>query len=175
MGSQDWYSVRMEARAPEGARVFVSHNSASDHFMQLLEKFDGIVSADAHSWAATVSIDVASPLEAAFIAFETVLGMAEKAGMPEWPIVRTEVVRQDVLDAENEVPRLPDIVSVPEVAAILDVSKQRVHELAAGHAEFPEPVYELSTGRLWLRAAIEAFAQRWERKPGRPRKAAAAG
>jgi hypothetical protein len=164
----------MEARAPSAAPVFVSHDSASDHFMQLLVAFDGIVSADERSWAATVSVDAVSPLDAAFAASETVRRMAEKAGMPAWPIVRTEVVRQDVLHAENEAPRLPDIVSVPEVAVILDVSRQRVHELAR-HTGFPEPVYELPTGRLWLRAAVEAFAQRWERKPGRPRKSAAAG
>lgn len=36
------------------------------------------------------------------------------------------------------------------------------------------PGYELRTGKLWLREAIEAFGQRWERKPGRPRKAVAA-
>jgi hypothetical protein len=37
-----------------------------------------------------------------------------------------------------------------------------------GAYAFPEPVYELRTGKLWLRAAIEAFASR-QRKPGRPR------
>jgi len=181
MGNWDWYSVRFEARAPENGRDVMSHpgaggeafGGADDELMQMLEKHDGIVSAGANSWAVTVSVEAGSPVEAAFIAFRTVLEAAEKAGMPPWPIVSTDVTRQDVLDAENEKPVLPDIVSVPEVAEILLVSPQRVHELAHGHSGFPEPVYELRTGRLWLRDAIKAFAERWERKPGRPRKAAA--
>jgi hypothetical protein len=50
------------------------------------------------------------------------------------------------------------------------VSTQRLHELATGKAGFPEPIYELRTGKLWLRSAIEAFGRQWERKPGRPRR-----
>jgi hypothetical protein len=97
--------------------------------------------------------------------------MAANADMPAWPVVRAEAIRQDVLEAENRRPTLPELVSAPEAADILGVSSQRVHELAAGKADFPEPVYELRTGKLWLRDAIEAFGRRWERKPGRPSKA----
>jgi len=32
---------------------------------------------------------------------------------------------------------------------------------------------ELRAGKLWLKDAIEAFGRRWDRKPGRPRAAAA--
>jgi hypothetical protein len=53
------------------------------------------------------------------------------------------------------------------------VSAQRVHELAADHASFPEAVYELRTGKLWLRDAIITFGERWQRRPGRPRKVTA--
>jgi hypothetical protein len=172
MEGWDWYSVHLEARAPGNTPEAGPSESVTDAFMDLLEKHDGIVSADAQSWAATVSVEAATALEAAFLGYRRVMEMAEKADMPGWPIVRTEVTRHDVLDAESERPGLPEVVSVPEVAEILGVSPQRVHELAAGHAGFPEPVYELRTGRLWLRDAIEAFAQRWERKPGRPRAAA---
>lgn len=100
--------------------------------------------------------------------------MAGQADMPAWPVVRVEAIRQDVLEVENSRPTLPELVSAPEVADILGVSSQRVHELAANKADFPEPVYELRTGKVWLRDAIEAFGRRWERKPGRPSKAVAA-
>jgi hypothetical protein len=83
--------------------------------------------------------------------------------------VRLEAVRHDVLDAENARPTLPPLVSAPEAAEILRVSAQRIHELAAANSRFPEAAYELRTGKLWLRDAVVAFAQRWERKPGRPR------
>ncbi len=102
------------------------------------------------------------------------LKMADKADMPAWPVVRAEAIRQDVLEAENSRPTLPELVSAPEAADILGVSPQRVHELAASKADFPEPMYELRTGKLWLRDAIEAFGRRWERKPGRPSKATSA-
>lgn len=32
--------------------------------------------------------------------------------MPSWPFARAEAVRQDVLDAENAKPTLPELVSV---------------------------------------------------------------
>src|SRR5262249_45645432 len=95
--------------------------------------------------------------------------LAAKAGMPCWPLVRLEAVREDVLDEEIGRPTLPDLVSVPEAAEILGVSPQRVHELAAsGNREFPEPVYDLKAGKLWLRHAMEAYAEARDRKPGRP-------
>jgi hypothetical protein len=89
--------------------------------------------------------------------------------MPSWPIARAEAVRQDVLDAENARPTLPELVSVPEAAEILGVSPQRVRELTVTNPGFPEPMYELRTGKLWLRDAIDVFARR-DRKPGRPPK-----
>jgi hypothetical protein len=142
--------------------------------MDLLAGYDGIVSAGAGSWDATISIHATGSRAAVLDGSEIIESQAAKAGMPHWPAVRLEAVRQDVLEAENARPTLPDLVSGPEAAEILGVSAQRLHELAAGHAGFPEPMYELRAGRLWLRDAIEAFAMRWERKPGRPRKPAAA-
>ena len=54
-------------------------------------------------------------------------------------------------------------------AEILGVSPQRVRELAVTNPAFPEPMYELRTGKLWLRDALDIFARR-DRKPGRPPK-----
>lgn len=45
-----------------------------------------------------------------------------------------------------------------EVAALLRVSRQRVHRLAK-RADFPEPVAVLSQGKVWERAAVEAWAR----------------
>ena len=76
-----------------------------------------------------------------------------------------------MLDAANARPTLPELVSLlPEAAELLGVSPQRVREISANHAGFPAPMCELATGKLWLEEAIDAFAQPWERKPGRPRK-----
>lgn len=72
--------------------------------------------------------------------------------------------------AELERPTLPALVSGPEVAEILGITRQRVHQLAHERADFPEPAYQLGVGRLWFRAGIERFAEQWQRRPGRPRK-----
>lgn len=131
---------------------------------------DGIVSAGIGTWGATFSVQAPSAWEAVMHGAPLAEKLACKAGMPSWPLVRAEVVRQDVLEAQNARPTLPELVSVPEAAEILGVSPQRVRELAADNASFPEPMYELRTGKLWLRDAIDAFARR-VRKPGRPPKA----
>ncbi|MGH8825173.1 MAG: helix-turn-helix transcriptional regulator [Jiangellaceae bacterium] len=64
-------------------------------------------------------------------------------------------------------PNVPEIVSAAEAADILGVSRQRLHQLRR-HPRFPAPLYELRTGPLWTRDAIEWFVGVWERKPGRP-------
>lgn len=170
----DWYSTHVLTQAPDGNSGIVPDENAADTLMDLLTGHDGIVSSGAGSWSAIVSMQAPGATEAAVSGAGLIGTMAAKAGMPSWPVVRVEAVRHDVLDAENAKPTLPELVSAPEAGEILGVSPQRVHELAAGRPGFPEPVYELRTGKLWLREAIEAFGQRWERKPGRPRKAVAA-
>jgi hypothetical protein len=166
--SCDWYSVRLETRAP--AEEFeVTADDAADELMALLEDHGGVVSSGTGTWSATISAQAADAVEAVAYGSTLIEKMAAKADMPTWPVIRAEAVRQDVLDAENSRPTLPELVSAPEAADILGVSPQRLHELVMGKAEFPEPMYELRTGKLWLRHAIEEFGRHRERKPGRPR------
>jgi hypothetical protein len=164
--SETWYSVHVQARAPAGALADVS-DDAADALMDLLEDASGVVSTGDGSWDATVSVEAYDALDATHKAATLIHEMAWKAEMPSWPAVRAEAVRQDVLDAENARPTLPDLVSVPEAAEILGVSPQRAHELA-GSTSFPKPMYELRTGKLWLKTAIDAYAEHRQRKPGRP-------
>ena len=63
-----------------------------------------------------------------------------------------------------------DLVSVPEVAEILGVSRQRVHQLIHAYDDFPEPEAELAVGRIWQRAAIDKWARAHPRRTGRPPK-----
>jgi hypothetical protein len=163
-----WFSVHVQARAPQGAPHAVIDDAAADRLMDLLAEHDGIVSSGARQWDATLGLEEPDPIRAAAVAAALLETLAAKAGMPHWPMVRVEAVREDVLEEENAQPTLPDLVSTPEAAEILGVSAQRLRELAAGNKEFPEPVYELKAGKLWLRSAITAFGQRWDRKPGRP-------
>lgn len=70
-------------------------------------------------------------------------------------------------------PTIPPLVGAVEAAEILEVARQRVHQLAAENSSFPKPVVQTASGSLWTRASIEAFARSWTRKPGRPPKPAA--
>lgn len=51
-----------------------------------------------------------------------------------------------------------DLVGLTEIAGILGVSRQRIHQLAATDA-FPPPEAEVSAGRLWKRTDIEEWAR----------------
>ena len=166
------FSVRVETRAPRDARD-VLPDDAADELMDRLEDYDGVVSCGPRSWDATVTIAAINPRQAAEEGTQIIEYRAAKSGLPSWPAVRIEAIRQDVLAEQLERPALPDLVSAPEAADILGVRPQRLHQLADERRDFPEPAYELRAGKLWLRAAIEAFAQR-KRQPGRPRKAVTA-
>jgi hypothetical protein len=168
----DPFSVRVETRAPRDARDVLPEDAAADDLMDLLEDHDGVVSSGPGSWDAIVTIPADGAREAAEVAAHMIEAWAAKAGMPAWPAVRVEAVRQDVLAEQLERPSLPDLVSAPEAADILGVRPQRLHQLVDERKDFPAPAYELRAGKLWLRTAIEAFAQR-KRQPGRPRKSAA--
>ncbi len=81
---------------------------------------------------------------------------------------------QTVEDLKRELdePTIPELVGVAEVAAELRISKTRVNELR-GSPAFPEPVAHLKSGPVWTRPSLTRFLEGWERRPGRPRKAAA--
>ena len=170
--SGDWYSVHIEARAPEGAAAVIQEE-AVDQLMDLLEEHSGGVTSGTVSWGATISVQALTVLDGTSRASAIISSMAEKAHMPDWPMVRAEAVREDILGEDLERPTLPELVSAPEAAEILGVSPQRVRELARGGRVFPSAVYELKVGKLWLRDAIVAYGERRETRPGRPDKAAA--
>jgi hypothetical protein len=166
-----WFSVNVQARAPDGAPHAVI-DDAADRLMDMLSEHEGIVASGDGQWDATISLEEPDPVRAAAVAAALVEALAARAGMPPWPTVRIEAVREDVLEEENARPTLPDLVSTPEAAEILGVSAQRLRELAGGSRWFPKPVYTLKAGKLWLRDAVEEFGQRWDRKPGRPDRSA---
>ena len=51
-----------------------------------------------------------------------------------------------------------DLVGAQEAAALLGVSRQRVHALATSRADFPKPIATLASGRVWLRTDIANWA-----------------
>ena len=122
-------------------------------------------------YGARMSIEAQSPAAAATEASRLPAGAAIDADLPHWETIRVEAVREDVLDEDLAAPQLPDLVSGPEAAEMNGVTPQRVHALAIGK-QFPVPAIDRPHLKLWFRAAIERFAEGWDRKPGRPRNVA---
>lgn len=89
-----------------------------------------------------------------------------------WQDLRGDVVDGRVMtEAEHEAEALradtPELLAATDVAELLGVSRQRVHQLAE-RPDFPAPYARLGNGPIWTRPTIETFAQSWTRKPGRP-------
>ncbi|HEY1973089.1 MAG TPA: hypothetical protein VGH89_34415 [Pseudonocardia sp.] len=78
------------------------------------------------------------------------------------------MVAPEVYAAEMLRPDTPELLAATDMAEILGVSRQRVHQLSTDHPAFPEPYVRLGSGPIWTRPAIDHFNLVWERKPGRP-------
>jgi hypothetical protein len=95
----------------------------------------GAVAGDGRDWSATVTVDADDIDPARETSTARVLEQAAAAGLPTAPVTRVEVVREDIRDTELERPTLPDLVSGPEAAEILGVSRQPMHQLAHQHPD----------------------------------------
>lgn len=126
---------------------------------------DGWISAQAE-------VDEPNGSEAVTAVAEAMAKAAAAAGLDCGDMIEVHVQPWADFEAELERPTLPDLVSGPEVAELLGITRQRVHQLAHEHPDFPEPAYQLGVGTLWFRRGIERFAETWQRRPGRPRRTA---
>jgi hypothetical protein len=113
--------------------------------------------------AATFTVEARLVLQATEIALKA-WNKALDDGLA-WSIVSLTARRADQPD---DLPGLPELLGVAEVAQRLDVSKQRVTELARTHRLFPPPLAELASGPVWTAWQIGSFQRSWTRKPGRP-------
>lgn len=52
------------------------------------------------------------------------------------------------------------LVGNTEIAAMLGLTRQRVHQLTKENADFPRPTVVLKGGAVWERDAIVAWAER---------------
>lgn len=163
------FTVDVEARAPEGVGPLDHPEVYMDNLMGIIEAHDGVCGVNETSWDASITVDADDAHQAYEAGVHTLLEFATKVDLPWWPLVRVEVIREDVLEEEVSRSNAPDLVSGPEVAGMLSVTRQRVHQLAADNPAFPKPLYKLGVGSLWTRSAIARFAEEWTRKPGRPR------
>jgi len=81
-------------------------------------------------------------------------------------VVGVEVLEQaEFMRRLDGPPPADDLVPTTEAAQILDVSRQRVAQLAEAFPEFPSPIRR---GRmlLWPRTGLREFLATWDRSPG---------
>jgi hypothetical protein len=77
-----------------------------------------------------------------------------------------EVTSEDEQLRRLEEPDYPEVVGTTEVLKLLDIPRQRLHELRSV-GRFPAPLLELAATPVWLKSAITAFDSMRERRPGR--------
>lgn len=163
-----WWSVLIEAVAPEGAALPADDDDRFDALADAVFKDDGVVSANSSSFSVRLSVEADDVLDACRQGRDVVGKAVANVGLPDWPYVRAEAVTHDELDAELAEPNFPALLGSQEAAEALGVSRQRLAQIRQAKPDFPSPVTELAAGPVWTRDAIDAFLETWERKPGRP-------
>lgn len=158
------WTVHIEA-AGEGAVA----PDLLDDLVDVLAHRNAAVNSARGRYGAQFDVTGAEAATAVMAAFEIWVEAVGQARLPEWPVVRMEVMTVAEQEAELGTPSFPALVGVSEAARMLGISKQRLAQLAA-RPDFPEPMVELASGPVWLTSSIRGFERRWPRKPGRPAK-----
>ena len=163
------WAVSFEAVGEPGAVL----DDALDEFVDLLVDRGGVVSAsqvgDRYGALFSVEEPLGSVVEALALGHEVFRALAEKAGLPAWPVVRADAMTYEEQDRDLATPTFPELVGVSEVAGLLGVTRQRASALAKSPA-FPAPVAVLAAGPVWTRPSLNRFVEDWPRKNGRPAK-----
>jgi hypothetical protein len=99
----DWWSVTVEART-EGTGLI--EDDAVEKFLDVSEPYSGSISTggDPPRWTATVGPEAESVADAVAEAIRLLTLLAADAGLPVWPVVRADAVREDVLGDELPAP-----------------------------------------------------------------------
>lgn len=124
---------------------------------------------DRKSGSLSLTVDATTAKAAADMAADSLKPVSEFAGNVE--IVQLDVMTEEVREAINETPSIPELVGYAEIADMAGVSRQRAREIAQ-RAGFPVAVVETAAGPLRVKAAVDRWIASWDRSPGR-RKAVA--
>ena len=163
------WNVRLQF---QGVEIPEPVDDTLDALFELLEQQGPVATVSPGRMSIYLTLEAPSPESALRTARALFRQAAKRTGIRGRGVpVGIEMHTDEELERLIWEPNYPDVVGVAEVARILGVSRQRVSELARSR-RFPKALYELAAGPIWVKSTIEAFAARWERKPGRPRKAA---
>jgi predicted DNA-binding transcriptional regulator AlpA len=161
MTTQTWFvDVDMKLQAPPS-------DALVEEIDEAIEPLHGAVAAGpGPTLGLSLAVDASDSWGAA-LAVRVFLEKELAQLVPEAAITSLRVLDEAKRKAENEAPRFPELVAVPDIADMLAVSRQQAHRLA-NREGFPSPVLTPRTGPLWTRAAVESWNERTERRKGRP-------
>lgn len=154
----DWVVDYTFAGAPSEDELMAVQELLDEH------NLDGAASAlpDTGQWRLSLGVQTDEPQTALY---ESGL-LLDKVGI-HGEIAAVSILTIDELERRAAAPTMPVLVGSSEIADLLGVSRQRVHQLRV-HAKFPAPLVEVAMGPLWDERAIAKFAREWSRRPGRP-------
>jgi hypothetical protein len=91
----DWWSVTVESRADGTGQI---DDDATARLLDLTAPYSGRVrtGGELARWTATIDLEAASAADAVADGVRLLAALANDAGMPGWPVVRAEAVRDDV-------------------------------------------------------------------------------
>lgn len=164
------HQQRAETKMPTWT-VHLSHaydgrpgSEQAESLEEALADLDGVVSAGDNVLHVDLTLIAPDPVSAARQALEQV----EQHPDPQrLKLVGVEALPEQEAQRRLLEPALPELAGGREVAEMLGVSKQRLHQLL-GRDDFPDPVVRLAAGPVWLVSSVCAFERQWARKPGRP-------
>ncbi len=141
-----------------------------DDLLEDLKQFAPVITHDEFHVGVGVTLEARDAQTAVNCGVDTVLPALRRTGIEaEFTIERVEAADSNRTSRELGSRDFPPMLGASELAVLLSVSRQRVHELRAS-GRLPKPVEVLASGPIWSKPTIEAFVKRWDRSPGRRRK-----
>lgn len=67
----------------------------ADALMDAIKPFHGIVASGGDGWGVTITVDAPTPGAALELTADIIAAAVKVSGMPPWPYVRVELVRED--------------------------------------------------------------------------------
>lgn len=86
------------------------------------------------------------------------------AGLPTWPIVRSELLTATEQAADLARPE-PELVGVSEIAGLLGTTRNRAWQVTR-KTDFPRPLANLAGGPVWALPMVARFLEEWPRRRG---------
>lgn len=150
---------------------------SSDDARSIEEALKSIAWVEHHAGRGQLHITMDADTETLAEATDTVLAAATEATGLLKPIRLSIMPAADFADdtAEKIVALGVDLLRIADIAALLDVSRQRADQLATTDPDFPAPVALTAGGRLYSCPSIEAYVARRAAALAQPQKRRRAG